>query len=107
MKRPVDETADILERAADLLQFGGWIQGALRLFREDGQIIGRCALGGITDAMTAEQQGDFLVGDDAVIALQNYLGYETDLISAWNDNSNQTAEHVIDTLRHCAKDLRK
>lgn len=102
-----NETADVLDRAADELLMRGWTQGAL----EDGA--GRvCALGALLAAdLGAVRIGQDLtpVGNRAFAVLGEFVDaaqYDT-VIAGWNNDPDRTEDEVHDALRGCAKELRE
>jgi hypothetical protein len=94
-----DQVADVLDDAADLLERGGWIQGAL----EDRGA--HCALGALVD-VDLENQHRYL----ARAALAKQVGLNPDRagnwLAAWNDDPLRTRQQVLDTFRAAAKQER-
>jgi hypothetical protein len=84
--------ADVLERAADLLEEFGWLQGTLGS-KEEG---GFCLLGSV---FTAHRD---LTGEDP----GTILPYPEVGSSIWNDQPGRTKEEVIVRLRGAAARLR-
>ena len=102
-------TADIIDKAADLLFIRGRCVGAA--VDEHKRL---CTIG----ALTVAAMGDDIMTLDAYAmdedvrvarrALGRYLGHRGPM--AWNDSLLPTPEndaYVIDTLRRCAKELRE
>lgn len=97
--RPVD-VADVLTRAADLLERDGWRQGGLQ------QGCRRCALGAIVEAAGVSVCA--LVVSLACEAVQLAAGIERPTIGGlgtWNDAPGRTAGEVIGTMRAAAAAL--
>ena len=97
--------AEVLDQAADLIQFTGWNQGDYWLINENEEIIGFCALGALGGIHEDRKELDnWLIRQDAKEALVRYLGLiERGDIGHWNDAEDRTAQDVIDALRGCAK----
>lgn len=105
-------TADVLNRAADLIEERGWEQGNSGL-----RVAGpHCILGAIGAAADLD---DFLSGDTiynptacldsaAGLAVRSYLDHgperieETRAVWSWNDEGERTATEVIEVLRAAA-----
>jgi hypothetical protein len=91
-----DQVADLLDDAADLIEYGGWIQGAL----EDRGA--HCALGALVD-VDLENQHRYL----ARAALAKQVGLNPDRagnwLANWNDDPLRTRQEVLDTFRAAAK----
>lgn len=92
--------ADVLERAADLLEEFGWCQGYMGSKR-DGQF---CSLGALIEA-TNDLGGDFG-------AVRRALGYEDAgsmgrHIARWNDDAGRTKAEVVAKLREAAARARE
>lgn len=93
-------TADILSRAADLLDREGWIQGIQRTSTRvwDGcrmrEVIKRCVWGAIVDSSPA-------LGDRwlAAEALRRLVGMP---VIDWNDADGRRQEQITSALRACA-----
>lgn len=85
--------AEILDRAANLLDRDGWIQG--HLCGHDGE---HCALGGILDVTTNDDPYA-----QAVDAVERVLGGALDV---WNDAPERTKDEVTSTMRSVAAVLR-
>ena len=102
--------ADVLDRAADIIQFEGWCQHEYVHRGPDGQPTAYCMKGGI---MAAAERLDpkckrfFERGWAAAEAAATYLATDADSIPEWNDHPDRTAEDVIDALRGCAKAQRE
>jgi len=82
-------TADILLRAAELLERGGWCQNARSIGAR------HCALGAI-DAVT-NNNNDYYA---ARLRLREYVGRAP---AFWNDDPTRTASEVIAAMREAAK----
>ncbi len=79
--------AEILSRAADLLEARGWVQGAWLVPSR-----GRCTLGAIS-ASAEEDQAGF---DSACVLAEENCGGN---ISLWNDAPERTLPQVLAMLR--------
>jgi hypothetical protein len=102
--------ADVLLKAADRVQFGGWTQYT---FAQDAA--GRCV--GATDpnavkwcargAIKAERLAPYRFAQ-AVTVMEDYLNRderEPWSLMTWNDQPGRTAGEVADTMRRVAKEL--
>lgn len=85
--------ADVLERAADVLDERGWCQG--RLSDDDKRV---CARGAI-DLATCW----FVEAVSAEDALQAHVGA---VVTTWNDDASRTKTEVQAAMRECAAELR-
>lgn len=102
----VDEAADVLERAADLLESGpGWCQRTY--LDSDGRM---CMLGAVRRAagwwtvIEPDRSRDAYVrAEHAHNILDAFLGMP---VAIWNDQHGRTADEVVDKLKHAAKSLR-
>lgn len=84
--------ADILRRAADIIEENGWIQGTL-VDDETGAV---CAIGAI-------QQACRQIDTPTYWSARNALGqYVDDGVSIWNDDEDRTKEEVLAALREAA-----
>jgi hypothetical protein len=94
-----DQVADVLDDAADLLERGGWIRGAL----EDRGA--HCALGALV-VVDLENQHRYL----ARAALAKQVGLNPDRagnwLANWNDDPLRTRQEVLDAFRAAAKQER-
>lgn len=109
-----DDTASLLDKAADILEGHGWLQGR---YEEEGR---RCAIGAIacagptlirTQGKAQEALASYLIESGqipdhygALTKLNIISGtlLSGDLVVAWNDAPTQTAENVISTFRKAA-----
>jgi hypothetical protein len=110
--------AEVLEKAADLLETIGWVQGDEIVYGSSdpdaGPVItGMCARGACRIAAGAKNFYDtwtsaeqYEAFRDARRALEAGLGGEWRCIPVWNDEPGRTAEEVIDKMKQVAKDLR-
>ena len=100
------ETADILEKAAEVLEIRGWTQNTYE--DAEGQV---CAVGAIRVVAWGHSRWsgtgaiDYQVAGMAQAAMSAHLGVR-DLAIEWNDSPERTKEEVIDAFKHAAKDLR-
>ena len=90
--------ADVLDRAADLIEEKGWCQ-----HRYKGYFGAYCALGAINEINYGNPSGVVGTKAEAEVLLEGKLGLD---VARWNDAWEQTAEAVIDTLRDVARGLR-
>jgi hypothetical protein len=93
------EVADLLDRAADLLEAEGWIQGS---FHVEG--VGRCAVGAIRDVAMNEYRW-YQATNLLDLRVKEKFNHPCGLMN-WNDEAARSAFEVIDLLRATAKDLR-
>lgn len=113
------EVADVLEKAADLIENVGHVRGRSVEYGEDGLPIGFCALGAIGYATVGIPRPNMTRKDlgerdkkifDAQMALHRHLtnapvafgSYRS--VTKWSDHS--PTEDVVEGLRQTAKDLR-
>ena len=117
------DPADILERAAEVLETEGWTQEEFRTPRDKfGREYTYCAIGAIRQAAgwykheqaVGWDQHEFRLADpdcaEAVESLVHLLEKDLtehghDLITL-NDDESTTADMIIDLMKHTAKDLR-
>lgn len=102
------ETAEILNKAADVIEERGWYQG----LSQDPDGTGVCALGAICVAVGLDPHAlaELGEGDDAAAragveaadALEDWLGLDLP-VTQWNDEYVDTAEQVVTALREAAK----
>jgi hypothetical protein len=94
-----DQVADLLDDAADLLERGGWIQGAL----EDRGA--HCALGAL---VFADPFNQYRLRARAALAEQVGLNPDRagNWLANWNDAPLRTRQQVLDTFRAAAKQER-
>jgi hypothetical protein len=87
-------TADILERAADLIEpKGAWMQGGLRRFHDDRPICW-CAVGAIYHVAKTP---------DEALTVRGALGALLDQsVPEWNDAPGRTQAEVVAKLREAA-----
>jgi hypothetical protein len=94
-----DQVADVLDDAADLIEYGGWIRGAL----EDRGA--HCALGALV-VVDLENQYRYL----ARAALAKQVGLNPDRagnwLANWYDDPLRTRQEVLDAFRAAAKQER-
>jgi hypothetical protein len=115
------DVAGALEKAADLIETVGWVQGkSVQYGRQydpfdpfDGpvpgpwarpvQILGYCASGALSRGASTGQEYE---GAMAVLAYE-VSGWNRKLsVIQWNDTPGRTKYEVIDAMRHAAKNLR-
>lgn len=96
-------TAEILAKAADVIDEVGWYQGDLY----DPHGTGMCLLAAMYAAagvdMAKATPGEADVIHTSVEALQGRLGGAS--VIDWNDDSDRTAEEVTSALRECAAEV--
>ncbi len=106
------EMADILDKAADLLEADGWGQHAFQ--KPDGSM---CSVGAIRKAVSGNSEIIFyrISSEDQICTeLEKHLDRSptrrevapTDAVMRWNDHPGRTMFEVIDLFRATAKDLR-
>jgi hypothetical protein len=91
--------ADVLDRAADLIERGGHLK---QLYMNNGAL---CALGGLMAAVGSDESIDPYHDPRTMIAadtLWRYVG----AVARWNDAPERTKDDVTSTLRACAALLR-
>jgi hypothetical protein len=98
-------TAEILNKAADVIDERGWTQGEY-----ENCAGGVCARGAIFVAVGLNPLAAAFGSDSAAcsdaeytsVRFRNWLGV---MISGWNDDSGRTPEQVTSALRECAAAL--
>jgi len=98
-----NETADVLDEAANIIERNGWTQGDYH--RPDGSKSPRdCPVdttGALNLALGADTPShDIRPDSPAEVALMRYLGIE--YVPGWNDEEGRTVEEVIAALRGAA-----
>lgn len=103
------KVAEILENAADLLEVHGWCQDRSR--DDEGRM---CAMGALYQStfgpgvwecpsrVEYDTEHGYL---EATRALNRKIGTQRS-IPGWNDNSERTADEVIEAIKATAKDIR-
>lgn len=102
------EDADILEKAADIIETVGWTRERFTAY--DGaslEPIGHCALGAIAVAsgLAHNDDMDTVYEYPAARALRKKIPDYWD-IAYWNDHSTTSMSDVVDTMKLTAKELR-
>lgn len=95
-------TSEVLNKAADLIEERGWIQGPTGWIIADGGPL--CLEGGIYAAL-GDVRGWFrseIEACPAYQAVEAYVGDHFMGLWQWNDDHDRTAEQVIATLRAVA-----
>lgn len=97
------ETADILDRAADVIERNGWYQD---FYFDLGTDLPPtecpvCLLGAISIAMGNRSPKTEVFGSPAEIAMERYLGVVA--VADWNDDANRTVAEVLAALRGAAQ----
>lgn len=93
--------AEILERAAQILEERGWTQGRYGADSIDIITAGpHCAIGAIA---TAYGDSDKYLRSEAELVLAEFLGLEYGDVEPWNDEEGRTAGEVIAALRAAAE----
>lgn len=98
--------ADVLDKAADLLEHNGWTQGNYENI--DGAL---CSVGAIRKVVTQSAYNGSRASARSVMALEDHLNpgaphlLWTQLID-WNDTPGRTMFEVIDLFRAVSKNLR-
>jgi hypothetical protein len=110
---PIADTVAHLLAAADMVQFGGWVQGVGAVDAtgamcqpEDEKATRRCGAGAIRACGHAVWRRGHYSVSPAELALASFLKARGwDNTPAWNDHKDRTAGEVADTLRQVAKEL--
>jgi hypothetical protein len=118
-----EQVADLLDDAADLLEYGGWTQGQSR-DPETGAMCATAAIDRVAYTQTNYKLGAYV---PMVTGLARYLNSNpvwwrsllhpsvseairnstiSNAIVGWNDDKERTAQEVLDAFRAAAKDLR-
>jgi hypothetical protein len=112
--------AEVLEKAADLLETVGWVQGdeVVYVIKEDdglNTMVGLCARGACKMAVGLDPEAIVWSHDNppmkefaAALSFLNGaagLAHEFSIVK-WNDYPGRTAAKVIDLMKKVAKDLR-
>lgn len=100
--------ADVLDRAADLIERNGWWQNfyydlGTDLPKRECAVCARGAINLAANGRTPDRLSD--VGQNALSALERYLGISGDhphSVADWNDAPERTAKEVIAALRGAA-----
>lgn len=112
----MEEVADILEKAADLIETVGFVQGQYYKTDSDDKIIGFCALGAMSQAtrniynlerdhiLTGASAKACKAAEDTLRSAVKSATWNDNTIPEWNDDS--TADVIIETLKQTAKNLR-
>lgn len=120
-----EQTADVLDKAADVLETEGWGKGAY-LNSETGK---RCTLGAIRHAVCGNSfetaslnrasgptilkaihiLDTYIASNDTGLSkrLGSYVSRGANFIITWNDSMNHTQEDVVNTLRKAANQARE
>jgi hypothetical protein len=111
----IEEIADSLEKAADLIETVGFCQRKARATDKDGKITGYCLMGALHDAFGLYRYEGNKRHFSSVwkyqmtgrnYAIDHIIRKIQTQIPIWNDEPGRTASEVIDLLKHAAKDLR-
>jgi hypothetical protein len=110
MNRYDARAAEILEKAADLLETVGHVKGHSISYSGDA-ITGYCVTGAIVEQVTHwNVVMDWRARAKAYEVLADLISKDgrepTAKIIHWNDAPERTATEVIDLMKHAAKDLR-
>lgn len=99
------EVAEVLEKAADLLESEqvAWIQGVESRADAEGNVVSACVIGLLNLVTQAELNIYNHLYRAALDAVTRYLGTS---VVAWNDLLGRTREEVIEMFKTVAKDLR-
>ena len=96
----ISDIADILEKAADLLETEGWCQGKMVKSNGDGTT-SRCAIGAIYQA--ANQLEWFGLAHNTICIVQDSV---SGALAQFNDKEAKDVSDVTDVFLRVAKDLR-
>lgn len=107
------KTADVLDRAANIIERNGWYQGSyFDRYALDGERSPNdcpvCTLGALNVALGAlNPSHDVDLNGPAEMALRRYLNLDdsdgADSLADWNDRRCRTAEQVVAALRAAAQ----
>ncbi|ANC85440.1 hypothetical protein [Sphingomonas sp. NIC1] len=108
-----EEVADVLERAADLIEpEGAWIQGAygqdddgeptVSIYALSSSSECHCVLGALAHVVGEDRMYEFADALVPVIGVRDYLG-----VAPWNDASERTQAEVVAALRSAATAARQ
>lgn len=121
------EPADLLEKAAELIETVGHIKGQAVKYGPHNTHLAYCATGAIWEAAGLRDLSnnrfphlpsvEYAANLAALAAMASFLEpHETELLLSninpgvrivnWNDAEERTADEVIDLMKHAAKDLR-
>lgn len=110
-----EEIADVLEKAADVIQTVGWCQHADVKRNNDKIPVGYCAIGAIENIVPSYQDSGtvnrlYLAVVDALNThvtgkQRKTLSYGFGVVR-WNDTEGRKADEVIEAMLHTAKELR-
>lgn len=100
--------AEVLQAAADRVQFGGWTQGTYArdatgdpVAAGSNRAVAWCIQGALKVA-SSDGSNDYRYGE-ALRALQRHLG--TIHVTRWSDTPGRTAGEVADAMRQAAETL--
>lgn len=107
MDKYMTQDAEVLEKAADLIDTVGHCKHRLYDTDRDGQVIAYCLIGGIWAALGTEHAtttGRRLL-DRLGFKKFGYVDAAVSIID-WNNADERTGAEVVDLLKETAKDLR-
>jgi hypothetical protein len=99
----MNDTADLLDGAADILERDGWCQGVYASDPVDGPC---CALGAIRRAATGTAFPAWNDDWDAITHAGRALASMTGFVPTWNDTHGRQAAEVTAALRAAAEKAR-
>ena len=115
----MSNVAETLEKAADVLETIGWVQGASAQYGygPDGhidQIVGYCASGALHRVSGLEYEGAMSAMACEIVGCHGDhsghllwpIGLRSATVVGWNDEPGRTKYEVIDMMRRAAKSLR-
>jgi hypothetical protein len=106
-----EEVAEVLEKAADLIETVGHCKGNFSESDDQGNKLAYCALGAIAEAVDS-MEASYSLRERTEDALERwlfgklYLGQTGRSIPFWNDHRLRKPEQVVDALKQTAKDIR-
>lgn len=103
-------SADVLDRAAEIIEHNGWAQGQYFVpeFGKAPEDCRVCAIGAINVALYAAKP-TVLPSQERTFPLSSVVEWYLDVydLAEWNDAKDRTAEEVIAALRGAAADERE
>jgi len=114
----MSDIADTLEKAADVLETIGWVQGSSTAYGygPDGNIdhiVGYCASGALHRVSGLEYESAMSAMACEIVGCHGDhchllwpIGFRSATVVEWNDEPGRTKYEVIDMMRRTAKNLR-
>lgn len=104
--------ADILEKAADLIESVGHCKDVYCKLDDDDKVIAYCAVGairkaaGVPEEELSRREFKYTSYTSATNATNKLQDAVAGFVPDWNDHSDRTAEEVVEKMKQVAKDLR-